>query len=104
MKKRKLSKQEAYQKFIEAEFLYNKDRIDEVIRANRKLRMSPSGQEALLWLIRFLVRTHPDPMEILDHTANLLEVFDKEWDLIATILESELVKRENDIAKNEDRK
>ncbi|MCH5153211.1 MAG: hypothetical protein J1F68_04560 [Clostridiales bacterium] len=94
------SKEEIYNSFIAREVYYNQDNVDEVLMAIDKLKYMENGQDALMWLIRFLVRTHPDPISVFEHVAEIMEAYNKEWDIISTIFEIELAIKYVDMIKN----
>ena len=104
MKNRTLTKQEIFQAILGTEIAHNEDRAFRALVARIKLYMSDDGQNALIWLIRFLVRSHPNPRPVFEHTTEILDEHKEELNLISTIFENELEMRYKDLAKNKDRK
>ena len=89
---------------IETEDPSISDMVYRMALARMKLFVSENGQDALIWMIRFLVRTHPDPRPVFDFAIEVSDDCRQEMSWIATVMENELERRYNEIAKRKDRK
>lgn len=69
------------------------DRVYRMTLARMKLMVSENGQDALVWMIRYLVSTHPDPQPEFDRAIKNLPQFQKELKWISIVMENEIEHR-----------
>ena len=89
---------------IKAEDPNISDRVYRMTLARMKLFVSEDAQDALIWMIRFLVRTHPDPRPVFEYAIEVCDDCRQEMAWITTVMENELERRYTALAKEKDRK
>ena len=80
------------------------DRLYRMTLARMKLEVSENCTDALLWMIRFLVRTHPDPQSAFEDAIEICDEHRNEMVWITTIMENEVNCRYKELKKGKDRK
>ena len=77
------------------------DRLYRMILARMKLECSENSTDALLWMIRFLVRTHPDPQPVFEDAIEVCDECRNEMVWITTVMENELKCRCKELEKKD---
>ena len=104
MRTRKITRRDFYNDVVNAENPDNKDITYRVIIARMKLFLSEKSNDALVWLIRSLISTHPNPKPIFDDAPELYSEYEEEMKLIQIIFENALEVRNRQIEEGKDRK
>lgn len=89
-KSRKQRTQEFIQGVIDLENSDNDDLVYRMTMARMRLYVSESVSESMLWLIRLLIRTHPDPRPVIDDAIQSDDEYSKDLKLVKIAMENEL--------------
>ena len=76
------------------------DRVYRMTMARMKLYTSENAQDALISMIRYLVRTHPDPQSIFEYAVEVSEEYRNEMVWIQTVMENEINNRYLNVQKD----
>lgn len=79
------------------------DKLYKMTLARMKLEISENSIDALLWMIRLLVRTHNNPQHVFEDAIEVCDEYRNEMVWIATVMENEINYR-NKKLKRKDRK
>ena len=93
MKKRgrkKKSKENLIDKLLKSEDANNPDLVYKMFMARLRLSISDTASESLIWLIRLLIRSHPDPRRIIDFAIENFDDYRTDLELVKIVMENEL--------------
>lgn len=80
------------------------DKLYKMTLARMKLEVSDNSTDALLWMIRFLVRTHPNPQPVFEDAIEVCDEHRNEMVWITTVMENEVKCRYKELKKGKGRK